>query len=104
MARRRKRSARNAAQRPKIPSASMQLDKSLPSLPPTTAPRDVASPDVDTPMSDPYSDVPSEAPPRSRPADRISSRNETSNGSPVPQAATPGRYTLLLLLNGTKTG
>ncbi|KAK2764282.1 Rho-type gtpase-activating protein [Arachnomyces sp. PD_36] len=94
MARRRKRSARNAAQRQKIPSSSMHLDKSLPSLPPTAMPRDVASPDVDTPMSDPYSDVPSEPAPRSRPANhRMPSRNEASDSSPIP-AGTPDNVLL----------
>lgn len=89
MARRRKRSARNAAQRQKAPNPSMHLDKSLPSLPPVM-PQNVASPEVETPMSDPYSDVPSEAPPCSQPTDRLPPRNETNNGSPVPQAASPG--------------
>lgn len=95
MARRRKRSARNANQRQKVPSSSIQLDKSLPSLPATVMPQDAASPDVDTPMSEPYSDSTYEVHPRSKTDPRKPSKNEPSDGSPVPQAATPGRYNLL---------
>ncbi|KAI1943459.1 Rho-type gtpase-activating protein [Ophidiomyces ophidiicola] len=58
MARRRKRSARNAAQRHKVPNPSMHLDKSLPSLPPEH--------DTSTPTTDPYSDASIEAPLRQR--------------------------------------
>ena len=92
MARRRKRSARNAAQRQKAPSASMHLDKSLPSLPPTVMPVDVASPDVDTPMSDPYSEPGSDIPLHNKLADShtSSSRNESRELPAALQAANQG--------------
>ncbi|KAG5304953.1 chimerin [Histoplasma capsulatum G186AR] len=57
MARRRKRSAR--AQRQKVPN--VQLDKSLPSLPPTIAPNSGLA-ELDTPSTDPSSDAPVELP------------------------------------------
>ncbi|PGH10035.1 hypothetical protein GX51_00302 [Blastomyces parvus] len=57
MARRRKRSART--QRQKVPN--VQLDKSLPSLPPTLAPNSALA-ELDTPSTDPYSDAPVELP------------------------------------------
>ena len=51
-------------------NGSMLLDKSLPSLPPSAAPREVPSPDVETP-SDTYSDTPTELarPSHGRPLD-----------------------------------
>ncbi|EGE86640.1 hypothetical protein BDDG_09587 [Blastomyces dermatitidis ATCC 18188] len=57
MARRRKRSARG--QRQKVPN--VQLDKSLPSLPPTVAPNNGLA-ELDTPSVDPYFEAPVELP------------------------------------------
>ncbi|PGH11106.1 hypothetical protein AJ79_05051 [Helicocarpus griseus UAMH5409] len=81
MARRRKRSARG--QRQKVPN--VQLDKSLPSLPPTIDSNNGA-PDLGTPSSDPYSDTPTELPSRAMSEERrSSSKNNKNVGSPEPQ-------------------
>ncbi|KAK2784900.1 Rho-type gtpase-activating protein [Onygenales sp. PD_12] len=83
MARRRKRTARNAAQRQKV--ANVHLDKSLPSLPPS-----MMGSDANTPSTDPYSDTPTELPSRGRSEDERSysrnSRNDRNITSPDPQA------------------
>ena len=69
MARRRKKTARNAAARQKAQNA-VHLDKSLPSLPPT-APEVSFSPEVDMPSPDPsFHEQIAEVPPRKRPTDR----------------------------------
>ncbi|KLJ11117.1 hypothetical protein EMPG_13568 [Blastomyces silverae] len=88
MARRRKRTARG--QRQKVPN--VQLDKSLPSLPPTIAPNNALA-ELDTPSTDPYSDAPVELPsshPRSE-ARRSYMGNdanvESSESKPVNQGA-----------------
>lgn len=58
MARRRKRTARNAAQRQKQHiNPSVQLDKSLPSLPPTA--ESGSRQESETPSTDPFSEDPS---------------------------------------------
>lgn len=61
-------------------NGSMLLDKSLPSLPPSAAPREVLSPDAETP-SDTYSDTPTELarPSHSKPVD----------SNPSPYVGTP---------------
>jgi Rho-type GTPase-activating protein 1/2 len=69
MARRRKKTARNAAQRQKTAANNALLDKSLPSLPQNAAPKSSFSPELDTPPSETHSDTPTEIPPRLRPRD-----------------------------------
>lgn len=69
MARRRKKTARNAAQRQKTAANNALLDKSLPSLPPSAAPKSSFSPELDTPPSETHSETPTEIPPRLRPRD-----------------------------------
>ncbi|KAL9114472.1 MAG: hypothetical protein Q9227_001553 [Pyrenula ochraceoflavens] len=69
MARRRKKTARNNAQRQKAQN-QVHLDKSLPSLPPTAAPEPPFSPELDIPSPDPYADQVTEIPPRKRPTER----------------------------------
>lgn len=69
-------------------NGSMLLDKSLPSLPPSAAPREILSPDADTP-SDSYSDTPTELarPPNSGPFD---ASNPSSNvGTPTERLTEP---------------
>ncbi|KKZ65298.1 hypothetical protein EMCG_08814 [[Emmonsia] crescens] len=82
MARRRKRTARG--QRQKVPN--VQLDKSLPSLPPTMGSNNGLV-ELDTPSTDPYSDAPIELPssrPRSE-ARRSYLGNDINVESPEPQ-------------------
>ncbi|OAX78808.1 hypothetical protein ACJ72_06880, partial [Emergomyces africanus] len=79
MARRRKRTARG--QRQKVPN--VQLDKSLPSLPPSMA-SNTALAELDTPSTDPYSDAPVELPSRPRSELRRSYVGNDSQ-SPEPQ-------------------
>ncbi|KAF7507411.1 hypothetical protein GJ744_010470 [Endocarpon pusillum] len=67
MARRRKRTARNAAHRQKAAANNALLDKSLPSLPPSAAPQSSYSPELETPPSDSHSETPTEVPPRLQP-------------------------------------
>lgn len=63
MARRRKKTARNTAQRQKLASSnSSHLDKSLPSLPPSEARKHAFSPPVDSPSPDSYASSLVEAP------------------------------------------
>ena len=69
MARRRKKTARNAAQRQKSAANTALLDKSLPSLPPSAAPKSTLSPELETPPSETHSETPTEIPPRLRPRD-----------------------------------
>lgn len=69
MARRRKKTARNAAQRQKTAANNSLLDKSLPSLPPSAAPKTSFSPDLETPPSESHSETPTEVPQRLRPRD-----------------------------------
>lgn len=69
MARRRKKTARNAAQRQKANANNALLDKSLPSLPPSAAPKSAFSPELETPPSETHSETPTEIPPRLRPTD-----------------------------------
>ena len=67
MARRRKKTARNAAQRQKmLANNAVHLDKSLPSLPSSAAPQSAITPDVETPSSETYSETPTEIPSRER--------------------------------------
>lgn len=87
MARRRKRSAR--AQRQKVPN--VQLDKSLPSLPPTIAPNSGLA-ELDTPSTDPSSDAPVELPsshPRSE-SRRACLGNDVNVESTEPQPVNQG--------------
>lgn len=67
MARRRKRTARNAAHRQKAAANNALLDKSLPSLPPSAAPTSSYSPELETPPSETHSETPTEVPPRLQP-------------------------------------
>ncbi len=67
MARRRKKTARNAAQRQKAAANNALLDKSLPSLPPSAAPKSSYSPEPETPPSETHSETPTEVPPRLQP-------------------------------------
>lgn len=77
MSRRRKRTARNAAQRQKPPAPSMHLDKSLPSLPPSmVAPENNPPPPS---SSDIYSDSTSEHLPPSRQEDDRAARSYSSH-------------------------
>lgn len=69
MAKRRKKTARNAAQRHKASANNSLLDKSLPSLPPSEAPKSSFSPELETPPSDTQSETLTEIPPRLRPRD-----------------------------------
>jgi hypothetical protein len=84
MARRRKKTARNHAQRQQKPTGNgIQLDKSLPSLPPSAmaavnATKSAFSPDVETPPSETQSDTPTEIPSRSKLSE---TRNELSKAS-----------------------
>ena len=84
MARRRKKTARNAAQRQKSDKSQVKLDKSLPSLPPSAAPKSAFSPDLETPGSETYSDTPTEIPPRSR------TREQPVHSPPEGREASPG--------------
>ncbi|KAK2873593.1 hypothetical protein FQN49_002259 [Arthroderma sp. PD_2] len=77
MSRRRKRTARNAAQRQKPPGPSMHLDKSLPSLPPSMMVPD--NNDPPPPSSDIFSDSTSEHLPQSRQEDDRGTRSYSSN-------------------------
>ena len=68
MARRRKKTSRNAAQRQKTAANNNALlDKSLPSLPPSAAPKSSFSPEIETSPSETQSEPPAEALPRLRP-------------------------------------
>lgn len=75
MARRRKKTARNAAQRQKASANSAHLYKSLPSLPPSAEPKSSFSPEIETPPSETFSETPTEIPPRLRPRDERRSRS-----------------------------
>lgn len=68
MARRRKKTARNAAHRHKAQS-NVKLDKSLPSLPPSAVPEMSFSPEVEVPSPDSYPPSSTEVQPRKRPSD-----------------------------------
>jgi hypothetical protein len=99
MARRRKKTARNAAQRQKPSGAGVKLDKSLPSLPPSAlaavnAPKSAFSPDVETPPSDTYSDTPTEIPSRYRSLETRSelSKKSRRDGSPASQTQAKGLF------------
>lgn len=69
MARRRKKTARTAAQRQKSAANSAHLDKSLPSLPPSAAPKSTFSTEIEIPPSETLSETPNEILPRLRPRD-----------------------------------
>ena len=62
MARRRKRTAKNATQRSKLSNNASHLDKSLPSLPPSDAAKHAFSPTSDSPPQSSHSNNPAEAP------------------------------------------
>ncbi len=61
MARRRKKSAKGAAQRSKL-SNSSHLDKSLPAIPPPEARKTAYAPEESSPYLEGYVEAPSEAP------------------------------------------
>ncbi|KAM5455698.1 Rho-type gtpase-activating protein [Microsporum audouinii] len=77
MSRRRKRTARNAAQRQKPPAPNMHLDKSLPSLPPSMMVPENSAPPPSS--SDIYSDSTSEHLPQSRQEEDRGTRSYSSN-------------------------
>lgn len=83
MARRRKKTARNAAQRQKSSNSGVKLDKSLPSLPPSIAPKSAFSPDVDTPGSETYSDTPTEVPSRTHLGEQSLLSRDRRDASPA---------------------
>ena len=77
MARRRKKTARNAAQRTKTAPPNAKIDKSLPALPPGDTIPLANTSETSTPVSDAPSDTPTEIPPRNRGLDP---RQDRSNG------------------------
>lgn len=63
MARRRKRTARNTAQRSKLSANnSVQLDKSLPAIPPPEARKTAYVPDEQSPYPEEYVEAPADVP------------------------------------------
>jgi hypothetical protein len=99
MARRRKR-PKNSAHRQKLANNGVQLDKSLPSLPPSavapvSAPKSAFAPDVETSMSEAYSDTPTEIPPRQRPSVNRSESPRRNRRDPSPASQTQSKGLLL---------
>ena len=78
MARRRKKTSRNATQRQK--SASNHLDKSLPQLPPSEAHKHAFTPSVDSPP--PYSSNLEEAPSLAKQVEEMRKASERRENSP----------------------
>ena len=78
MARRRKKTSRNAAQRQK----TGLLDKSLPSLPPSEAHKHAFSPSVDSPPSSSYSSNLGDAPSLAKQVEEMRKASERREHSP----------------------
>lgn len=62
MAKRRKRTAKSTAQRSKLSSSNVKLDKSLPAIPPPEARKTAYIPESQSPYPEGYVDAPAEVP------------------------------------------
>ena len=90
MARRRKKTSRNAAQRQKLASANTHLDKSLPSLPPSEAHKHAFTPSSDSPPSSSYSSNAGGAPSLAKQVEEMRKASERHEQYPLSNSTNRG--------------